>query len=75
MMVDAHSNMQYRRNRTGKLNHLFPESDTPLNLSRSLALASSTVPGSLSFLVDLGLLMLLKCSVLRLLLATNWLVP
>jgi hypothetical protein len=50
---------------------LFPERGTPLNLSRSLALASSTAPGSLSFSVNLGLL---KFSVLALLLETNWLV-
>lgn len=53
---------------------LFPERGSPLNLCRSLALASSTAPGSLSFSVTLGLLLLLKFSVLALLLATNWLV-
>jgi hypothetical protein len=56
-------------NATGKLDHLFTESDTPLNLSRSLALASSTAPGSLPFPVTLGLL---KVSAVRLLLGTNW---
>lgn len=50
---------------------LFPGGGIPLNLSRSLALASSTAPGSLSFSVNLGLLVLLKISVLALLLETN----
>lgn len=54
---------------------LLPEGGTPLNLSRSLALASSTAPGSLSFPVNLGMLPLLKFSKLILLLLTKWLVP
>lgn len=52
------------------LNHLFPESDTPLNLSRSLALARSTAPGSLSFPVNLALFELLIVSELILSLGT-----
>ena len=51
---------------------LFAERGTPLNLSRSLALASSTAPGSLSsFSINPGLLVLLKFSVLAPLLETN----
>lgn len=70
-----HNSVHYIGNSTGYLNHLFPESETPLNLSRSLALASTTAPGSLSFTVTLGRLVLLRVSVLLLLLGTNWLVP
>uniref|UniRef100_A0A7N2MKS8 Uncharacterized protein n=1 Tax=Quercus lobata TaxID=97700 RepID=A0A7N2MKS8_QUELO len=51
---------------------LFAERGIPLNLSRSLALASSIAPRSLSSLsINLGLLVLLKFSVLALLLETN----
>lgn len=38
---------------------LLPERDTPLSLSRSLSLASSTEPGSLSVTENPGRLMLL----------------